>query len=297
MTTSSQNWIDKTRGHLLNGFQEERNVLSSSYTAGGTSLVLTYAMGGIRVGARLCIGTNTFYVLAVSGQTATVVGGQDGSTDANAASGATVRVNPRFTDNDIWQALTDDLGDLSSPMNGLYAIGTVDFTYNAALQGYDLGAIASSLIDGYEVKYLTPGSYKDTPRIPRDMWRINRNVNTTEIASGLSLELFQAAYPGYSVRFTYKSTFAAPASNAADVSTSGLQTSALDLPPIGAALRLMAGREIKRNFTESQGDTRRATEVPAGAVANSSTGLARLRMSRIVAEASRLDSLYPPYRY
>ena len=30
-----------------------------------------------------------------------------------------------------------------------------------------------------------------------------------------------------------------------------------------AAIELMAGREIKRNFTETQGDSRRATEVPA----------------------------------
>ena len=297
MTTTGQNWVDKTRGHLLSGFQEERNTLNGSYTAGGTTITLTYALGGIRQGARLCIGLNTFYVYSVSGQIATVVGGQDGSTDANAASGAVVRVNPRFTDNDVWLALADDLGDLSSPVNGLYGVGTVDLTYNAIATGYDLGSIASSFLDIYEIKYLTPGPSKDNPRIHNGRYHLNRNANTTQFASGFGLQLSQPGYPGYNLRVVYKSTFVTPATLASDVATSGLQTSAFDLPPIGAALRLMAGREIKRNFTESQGDTRRATEVPPGAINQSSTGLTRLRQARITAEASRLEQLYPSSRY
>jgi hypothetical protein len=294
---TGQTWVDSTRSLLLSGFSEERNKLSSAYTAGGTTLNFTYPLGGIRPGTRLCIGRNNFYVYAVDGLTATVAGGEDSTTDANAASGAVVRVNPRFPDNEIWNALSDDLFDLSSPMNGLFAIGTVDFTYSSATNGYDLGSIASSLIDGYEVKYLTSSGYKNTPRIPKDMWRINRNVNTTEIASGLSLELFQSAEVGRSVRLTYKSTFTMVSSLTANVSTTGLHASAYDLPPIGAAIRLMAGREIKRNFIESQGDTRRATEVGAGATMQSANGLKQLRAQRIAQEAARLSAMYPVYRF
>ena len=55
----------------------------------------------------------------------------------------------------------------------------------------------------------------------------------------------------------------------------------------------MAGREIKRNFTESQGDTRRAGEVAPGAVMQSSRNLQILRQQRITAESARLDALYP----
>ena len=164
------------------------NRLSSSYTAGGTSLTFEFPIGGITAGAQLSIGLNNFYVWSVSGQSATVVGGFRGSTDANAATGAVVQVSPRFTDYDIWQALTTDLSDLSSPNNGLFAIGTVDFNYASSVSGYDLGSIADSMLEVYEVKYLTPGPQKDTSRIPRSMWRVNRNVNTSEIASGLSLE-------------------------------------------------------------------------------------------------------------
>ena len=292
----AQSWIDKTRSHLLAGLSEERNKLSVAYTAGDTTLNFVYPLGGIRVGTRLCIGLNNFYVYAIDGLTATVVGGEDSTTDANALSGAIVRVNPRFPDNEIWDALSNDLSDLSSPTNGLYAVGTVDLTYNAARTGYDLGAIADNFIDAYEVRFLTPGNFKDSPRMPKDNWRINRNVNTTNIASGFGIEIFQGINPGYNIRVIYKSTFTMPTTTATAISVSGLQSSAYDLPPIGAAIRLMAGREIKRNFTESQGDTRRSSEVPAGAVGASSNGLARLRAQRIAAESARLDALYPPYR-
>ena len=287
--TTLQNWVDKTRGYLLSGFAEQRNKLASAYTAGSGTLTFTYDLGNIKAGARLSIGTNTFYVWSSTGATAIVSGGEDGSTDAAAASGAIVRVNPHFTDNDIVLALGEDLGDLSSPANGLYGISTVDLTYSAVFVGYDLGSIADNCIDVYEVKYLTPGPSKDNKRLATDMWRLNRNANTTsQFSSGFGIQLFASGYPGYNLRIVYKSTFTTPSALSTNVSVSGLQPSAYDLPPIGASLRLMAGREIKRNFTESQGDTRRATEVPPGATLQSSTGLARLRQSRISAEAARL---------
>jgi hypothetical protein len=55
----------------------------------------------------------------------------------------------------------------------------------------------------------------------------------------------------------------------------------------------LASREVKRNFIESQGDTRRADEVPSGAMNASVTNLLRLRRDRIQAEAARLNRQYP----
>lgn len=294
---NGQSWIDATRSRLLNGFSEQRNKLASAYTIGSGTLTFTYPLAGLTAGSRISIGLNTFYVWSVAGTTATVSGGEEGSTDAIASSGAIVRVNPHFTDNDIWNELTSDLGDLSSPANGMYGIGTVDLTYNPVLVGYDLGSIADNCIDVYEVKYLTPGPSKDNKRIHTDKWRLNRNANTTsQFSSGFGIQLYEPAYPGFNLRVVYKSVFTMPSALTTNVSVSGLQPSAFDLPPIGAALRLMSGREIKRNFTESQGDTRRATEVPPGAIAQSSNGLARLRQTRISSEAARLNALYPSYR-
>ena len=296
MTTTGQNWIDSTRSYLMSGYAEERNKLSVAYTAGDTTLTFTYALGGIRQGARLSIGTNTFYVWAVNGQVATISGGEDSSTDANAAIGTIVKVNPRFTDDEIWKALSGDLADLSAPSNSLFSIGTVDLTYNPTVNGYDLGSIADKLLSVYELKYLTPGPQMDNPRIPVNGWRLNRDAITTQFASGLAIQLFMPAYPGYNLRVVYRSSFTFPTTISSSVSSTGLLASAYDLPPLGAAIRLMAGREIKRNFTEAQGDTRRASEVGPGAVMQSSRNLQILRGQRISAESARLDALYPSYR-
>jgi hypothetical protein len=291
--TTGNDWINTTRSYLMNGFVENRNKLALGYTAGGTTLTFSYATDGIRPGARLSIGTNTFYVWAVSGQTATVTGGDDGSVDASAAAGTLVRVSPRFTDDEIWKMLNADLADLSSPSSGLFGIGTIDLTFNAIVNGYDLTSVAQDMMSIYEVKYLTPGPQMDNPRINSAGWRLNRNAITTQFPSGMSLQLFEPAYPGYNIRVVYRKYFSMPTTAVANVSSTGLLASAYDLPPIGAAIRLMAGREIKRNFTESQGDTRRASEVPPGAIMQSSRNLQMLRQQRITAESARLDALYP----
>jgi hypothetical protein len=294
--TTGNDWINSTRSYLMNGFTENRNQLASAYTAGGTTLTFSHPMDGIRSGARLSIGTNTFYVWSVNNQIATVTGGDDGSTDANAAVGALVRVSPRFTDDEIWKMLTADLADLSSPASGLFGIGTVDLTYNPIVNGYDLTSIAQDLISIYEIKYLTPGPQLDNPRIHTENWRLNRNAITTQFPSGMSVQLFESGYPGYNVRVVYRKYFSMPTTAVANVASTGLLPSAYDLPPIGAAIRLMSGREIKRNFVESQGDTRRASEVPAGAIAQSSRNLQMLRQQRITAESARLEALYPNFK-
>ena len=293
--TTGNDWINSTRSYLMSGYAEERNKLSTAYTAGDTTLTFTYPLGGIRPGARLSIGLNTFYVWSVDGQVATISAGEDSSTDANAASGSVVKVSPRFTDNEIWKALKDDLYDLSAPSSALFDTGTIDLTYNAIVNGYDLTS-ADNLISIYEVKYLTPGPQMDNPRITTSGWRLNRDAITSQFPSGISLQLFQPAYPGYNLRIVYRKYFTIPSLPSTDVSTTGLLDSALDLPPLGAAIRLMAGREIKRNFTESQGDTRRASEVAPGAVMQSVRNLQVLRQQRIAAEAGRLDALYPSFK-
>ena len=295
MTTGSD-WISQTRSYLMSGYAENRNKLAVAYTAGSGTLTFSYALEGIRAGARLCIGLNTFYVWSVNGQTAIVSGGEDSSTDANAPINSLVRVAPRFTDNEIWDQLGNDLGDLSSPSNGLFGINSVDLTYNATINGYDLGPISDQILSVYEVKYLTPGPQLDNPRITTNGFRLNRNAINTQFPSGISLQLFQPAMPGYNVRVVYRSVFTMPSTSFANVSSTGLLASAYDLPPLGAAIRLMEGREIKRSFTEGQGDTRRAGEVAPGAILQSARGLQQMRAQRIAAEAAKLDALYPNFK-
>ena len=294
MAVLAQTWIDATRRNLLGTFTELRNTLSVNYTPGDGTLTLSRSTTNITPGTILSINLNTFYVWSVNGSVVTADGGQNGSTDIALTSGAIVRVNPKFTDFDIWQELTNELGALSG--EGLVGYQSSDLTYNPVLTGYDLGSTAASnLLDIYEVKYLTPGPEKDMPRLPRSAWRLTRNANTTDIASGMGLQILSPSpqnVSGYTVRVVWKSTLTMPPTTATDLSTTLLQASAYDIPPIGAAINLMSGREVPRNFIQDQGDTRRAAEVPPGAIMQSTNGLKQRRQSRIATEKARLATMY-----
>ena len=295
--TTAQAWVDRTRSRLLSGHVPERNKLSANYTAGDTTLSFTYPLGGITKGSRLSIGLNTFYVWDVgsNGTSATVSGGQEGSTDASATSGTVVLVRPRFTDGEIFTVLNEELAALSSPTNGLFQMKSFDLTYNPTIDGYDLNGV-TDLMDIYEVRYQEPGPYKDWPRIPSYLWRLDRTALTSDFPSGAAIKLMQSAWSGFDVRVVYRAPFTQLAGLTTDVSTSGVPSSAYDIPALGAAIRLMEGREIKRNFTESQPDTRRATEVPPGAVFNSYRGLLMSYQQRIAQEAARLLAQFPLLR-
>lgn len=295
--STGQDWIDATRRNLLNGYNDQRNKLNAAYTAGGTTLTFKYPLNGIVAGVTLSIGLNIFYVYATdtNAMTATVEGGQDGSTDIDCANGSVVRISPKFTDWGIWQALINDLKDLSSPLNGMFGVNHTDWTYQSNLFNYDLGTTAATnLLDLIEVRVTTPGAYKDAPALKSYQYKLNRNA--VEITSGLGLEIKNQTglTPSYTFRATWKSKFVMPANPSADLSTSLLLTDAYDIPPLGAAIALMAGQEIKRNFLVGEGDMKRALEVPPGAIAASPNGLKQMRHDRINAEAARLLAMYSP---
>lgn len=292
--TVAQAWTDRAKSRLAGSTVPERNTLAANYTAGSGTLTFTYDLAGIAKGTRLNIGLNTFYVYDVNAtaKTATVSGGQQGSTDVNATSGAVAWVRPRFTEYELLTAVNEDLADLSSPQNGLFQVKTFDVTYNPAIAGYDLTGI-TDLQDIYEVRYQTSGPEKNWPRIPKHMVRLDRSALTTDFASGTALKLLDGGQSGFDVRLVYKAPFTALTDLTTDVSTTGLPATAYDLPPLGAAITLMSGQEISRNFTDSQPDTRRATEVPSGARFNSYRGLMIQRQSRVAAEAARLAAQWP----
>lgn len=289
--TTANDLLEATRNHLLGGASEQLNILAANYTAGGTTLTLTYDTSNISAGKYVEVGTNLFYVWSVDqvNKILTVTGGMNGSTDANASLGAMVRVSPRFPAFRLFQELNNDIADLTSPANGLFQIGNYEFTYVAVKVGYDLPI--TGLLDILRIEYQVPGPTLAWPRFDKLAYRVVTNANTTDFPSGVSLKLFRGGVPGYTIRVYYKSALVPFTALTDNATVTGLPSSAYDLPPLGAALRLMAGREIKRNLTEAQPDTRRPTEVPPGAVEGSVRNLMLLRQTRIAAEKARLLAL------
>jgi hypothetical protein len=224
------------------------------------------------------------------------VPGYQGSTEANHASGALIYVNPRFSLYDISVAVNDDLLDLSSSTNGLGQILFNDSTFNPTYMGYDLGnsfdAISSRVL---EVSYQIAPPVRTYPLIRKGMYRVIRNANQPSVfPSGNGIVLYDSGYPGLPVHVQFLAPFNPLVNLTDDLTTvAGLSPTMYDLPDLGAAIRLIQPREVKRNFWEAQPDPRKAVEVPPQAVANSSVKLEQMRQKRIDAEADRIMSAYP----
>jgi hypothetical protein len=185
-------------------------------------------------------------------------------------------------------AVNAEIDDLSSTMNGLFRVITVDLTYNGSDRQINItnsGTIIE-LLDA-RLRYLAD----DYPVL--NSVRLQTGLPTTDFASGNTLVFDEPVMAG-TVRVRYKAPFARATTETSDLTTDCfLPATCDDIVETGVMLRMMNAREIKRNFTESQGDTRRPDEVPPGAVRDSSASLARLRRERIIAEAARLKAQYP----
>lgn len=282
--------LERVNRQLLSGTVEERNKLSASINASETSLVMTYDLKGLREGTVFEIDSELFYVWQATSGTKTVVveRGYAGTTAATHSSGAIVTLNPRFPKAQMLEALNQDIDDLSSPVNGLFRIVATDVTYNGSDRQINLTG-ATNVIDLIDVRlrYLA-----DDYPVLRGV-RLQRNLPTSDFASGLALVFDEGTIAG-SLRVRYKAPFTRAASTASDIqSVCFVPESMEDILEMGVMVRMLQTREVKRNFIESQGDTRRSDEVPPGAIRDSFTNILRLRRDRIIAEKAKLARQVP----
>jgi hypothetical protein len=288
VTTAGQ-LIDRVAGELLAGTVEERNKLATGVDASATTLTFTYPLSGLREGSVFEIGSEQFYVWTTnsSAKSAVVERGFNGTTATSHSAETITTINPRFPRSRVLQQLNADLADLSSPLNGLFQVKTVDIAYNGSDRMVNItGATDIQNLIDVRYRYLS-----DDYPIIRDV-RLLSDMPTSDFASGFALA-FDSYVRSGTIRVVYRApygSFSAESDTVADVGGSDYLD---DVLALGTQMRLMAGREVKRNFTESQGDTRRAEEVPSGAVANSMLQLQRLRRDRVMAEAARLNRQYP----
>ncbi len=294
MTTTVQDLVQETKRNLYAGARDAMNKLSGALGTGDTTVTFTYDLGAIQAGAYVSIGLEILYVWAVqnvSTKVVTVERAVLGSTAATHADGAVCTVNPRFPDFSILDALNNSLTDLSAPNNGLFAENEVTLTYNPAVMGYDLTS-ATDVLEVLEVKYDLTGPEREWPLIRR--FDLKRNSDTGDFPSGFSLVLYESAQSGRDIRVSYASRYTAFSTTLTTaISDSGLQATANDLPPLGAAIGLQSMREGQRNFNESQPDTRRASEVPPGAQLAGVRVMSAQYQERVMAERSRLRKRWP----
>jgi len=291
--TTLADWIKRTRDHVEGGIAPEANVLDANYIAGGTEVTLRYSLDGVFDGSILSAGFTDWRVWNVASLTKTATVSVWSGTDVNHNAGEIVRVNPRLTDTNILTAINDELDALTSPEFGLYRVRFTDVTFDGSRIAYDFPAV--DLVDVLEVRVDEPGPARAWPKVEAGRWRLMRDMSTTDFPSGLGIRV-DVGSPGRTVRVVYKSAFTRATTATTDVTATGIRATAEEILPLGAAVRLMAGREIPRNDIHAQPGSRRLDGVPAGAVAKSISNLVALRASRIAQEADRLRREHPVSR-
>jgi hypothetical protein len=282
--------LNRASRQLLSGTVEERNKLASTINSSATSVVTTYDVGGLRAGNVCEIDSELLYIWAADAntKTLTVERGYLGTTAASHTSGAVITVSPRFPRAQMFDMVNAEIDDLSSSMNGLYRVVSVDLYYNGSDRQIDITGSGTilELID-VRLRYLAD----DHPIVTGA--RLSTGLPTSDFPSGNTLVLDDSVMAG-DLRVRYKSAFTRASSESSDLTTNCLLPATCDdIVELGLAIRMMSAREIKRNFIESQGDTRRSDEVPPGSVRDSFTSLVRLRRERIAAESARLKVQYP----
>jgi hypothetical protein len=283
--------LDRVQRQLLSGVVEERNKLATGVDADDTSFVTLYELGGLRDGTVFEIGSELVYIwqAATGSKTLTVERGYAGTTATSHSTGAIITLNPRFPKGQMLDALNQDIDDLSSPANGLFQIISTDaITYNGSDRQIDMTGVTSllDLID-VRVKYKSD----DFPFV-RGV-RLQRNLPVADFPSTFALVFDEAPVAGKLI-VRYTAPFVRAASTASDIqSVCKVPLTMEDILEMGVMIRMLSVREVKRNFTEAQGDTRRADEVPPGAMRDSFNNILRLRRDRIIAEKAKLARQYP----
>lgn len=293
MTTASD-LVHETRRHLLSSSLELYGTLTGALNSSATSFAVA---GGVSsfVSKVIEIDAELIFVWAAAGGTiSSAYRGWMGTTAAAHSDGALVTVSPRWPTINIYQALSTEIVSYASPVHGLYSTQTLALTSGANTAGYNLTGLTGELIDINDVRIDLPGMVGDWPLVRS--WELDRDADLTAFPSGYALRIHDGLLPGRAIRIQYRAGFTAlptPIALATNLTTTGLPASAYDIPPLGAAAKLLATREARRAQFDAQPEPRQAAEVAPGVNRAAAGGLLALRNQRLVEERVRLQGRYP----
>jgi hypothetical protein len=246
----------------------------------------------VSLGSFLAIDDELMYVRAITpaSKTATVIRGQRATSAVTHANGALVEINPKFPRYRVRRALGEEIRAWTSEV---FSVAEVDLDTTSGTAGYDLVGVPAGFLTILDVQ-LGPRSGITDGAVVKANWDLVRNADTSIYPSGNGLVITSGLGNARDLRVIYAVGFdTSSLADSTDVEADiGLATSMLDIPPLGAAARLMVGREVKRTFGEGQPEPRRSEEVPVGASSGTATYLRREANRRLGEEAVRLRALY-----
>ena len=293
--------IDRTFDLLLGAGREERNQLAVDIDNQQQTFTVNYDLGNLRRGTYLCIDQEVMYVwssTAGSGSTSsvTVFRGDKGTDPAAHFAGAIIQVNPYFTRYQVKEAIRDEI---RSWQPQVFQVKSIDIQGVNYVRGYDfgitdmvLGVLSCKQSPDLEIAMASDEMWTDV------RYRFDSAAEPSVFPSGRSLTLV-SPMGMYDTPRTLRVTYATPI----DVDTTfgendylgpmGLSSMEVDIPPMGAAWRLSASREVRRMLTEAQGQVADLTNVPAGYQIKAAAEFKEFRDSRLRDAVWRLRAQYP----
>jgi hypothetical protein len=134
-----------------------------------------------------------------------------------------------------------------------------------------------------------------------DSYRIDHSANGTDFPSGNAL-IVTTPFPPYDAPRTLHYKYAVPIDvdttfqETDDVLAMGMDTSDLDIPPIGAAAQLAQGREMRRMLTQAQGTVADLQQFPPGYALQAADKFQARHDQRFNDAIQRLRAQYPNRR-
>ena len=279
--TTVETVVARARGLVTGSLQHPVTMLSDDWSGGST---ITFSPERkIGPGQQLCIGLTTFTVLEASAGSATVTPGLDGSTVENYSAGSVLHIRPLHTTWQIFQGLVDAVAELSSPSSGLFRVASETFSVDQEWGTYQLVERPGRILRVRNRAIASDDRWIDVP------WNYSADTGIVTV---------DAVVDRTELVVEYTLPFTAPSSLSDTLASLGFTDSQAGLLAVGAARDLPLATEAQRAQPFSQGDPRRADEVPITANAMVHDRL-RARFRDLVAdERARLVQQYPyVFRY
>lgn len=280
--------VADARRTAYGSMSEQINIAAQDAVAGATTLVMTLDVSGMTIGTVLSSGLNVWFVTGNDAGTKEVyvVPGYDNSPQGAVTTGDLVYVKPRATAWHIFTTMCDVIRSLSAPANGLFKVGEWTADTDPQYQTYTVPMAAQDALGILGARVLVPGTTDTWLDIPKKAMLWQPSVGLVRVTRALPA--------GTSVEFRYKAQFTIPTALTSDAIVDvGLTDSMLDIPPLGVVVSLLRTTESRRGTVQTQGDSRRATEVAAGANITAAREFERDFKSRIGDEYTRLTARDP----
>jgi len=291
--TTIQDAINDLRRMVYGSLPEQINLFNQSASAGSTTLNLEMGVEGIQKGTLISSGLNVWYVKGISQQDneVYVIPGYDGAPVNPVNAGDVVYIRPRMTQWYAFNVLNDEIRRLSSPVNGLYTMGRWVERVDPSYQTYDVPESARNMTQLVRVRFRVPGTPDYWMDLPNVAWRWQSESEIPRIV------LLRNIPSATEVEFSYHGPFVQATDLDSDfVEDCHLADSMTDIPALGAAVTLLRTTEARRNQIQTQGDSRRAGEVPVTGNSNIAAQLDRDYRSRVNEEYARLVSRSPIFK-